>query len=488
MSLSERIAEGLKASFVAQLVYAVGTGALMLILARYLLDPEGYGLLYFALSILGVTQLVATLGLPKSGAKFVNEYVEKDASQIRFILRRTLGYTLAVTAVVCVGLLLVAPPAARYFDRSAVVPLLLVGSGYVALAALDVYVRLSFQAFNQLTYAAVVRSVNAVARLVFAVAFVLLGYGALGALFGYIVGFALALVVGFWILYSKFYTRYEPGEPEGGLGERIVRYSLPLTAMRGAELLDTKVDAILVGVLMNPTAVGFYVLSKQIVDFATIPAIALGSTVSPALGSEKAGNRGDRATELYEQSIVHILLLYVPATVGLFLVAEPTIEYVFGSEYAGAVPVLQVLSVWLLILAVSNVTSNALDYLGLAGARARVRAVTAVSNFLLNLLFIPQMGVSGAALATVVTSGVYCVAAVYFIHRELGLDLRYLSKRMVQICVVGAVMGVGVLLTLPYVSGVLTLVAAVAVGVAIWGTTATASGALDVERILGFLS
>jgi O-antigen/teichoic acid export membrane protein len=489
VSLSERIAEGLKASFVAQLVYAVGTGALTLILARYLLDPEGYGLLYFALSVLGVTQLVATLGLPKSGAKYVNEYVEKDASQVRFVLRRTLGYTLAVTTVVCAGLVVFAPPAARYFDRSAVIPFLLVGAGYVALAALDVYLRLSFQALNQLAYAAVVRSVNAVARLVFAVSFVLLGYGALGALFGYIAGFALAIVVGLWLLYSRFYTQYaEAEEPEPGLSRRIVRYSLPLTVMQGAELLDSKVDAVLVGLLMNPVAVGYYVLSKQIVDFSAVPAVAMGATVSPALGSEKAGDRSDRAARLYEQSLVHMLLLYIPAAVGLFLVAEPTIRYVFGSGYMDAVPVLQILSGWLVITSVTRVTSNALDYLGLAGARARVRGVTAVGNFVLNLLLIPPMGVAGAALATVLTSGTYAVTAVYFIHRELGLDLGYVARKGALVCAVGVAMGVGVSAALPHVSGPITLAAVVGVGVAIWGTTATASGVLDLKRIVAFLS
>lgn len=488
MSLKERIAEGLKASFVAQLVYALGTGALMIVLARYLLDPEGYGLLYFALSILGVTQLVATLGLPKSGAKYINEFLEKDTSQIPFILRRTLGYTLAVTAVVCVGLVTLSAPVANYFDRSEVVPFLVAGAGYVVLAALDMYIRLVFQALNKLTYAAVVRSLNAVSRLAFAVAFVLLGYGALGALFGYIAGFALALVVGFWLLYSKFYTRYENGDPEDGLTGRILRYSAPLTVMQGAELLDAKVDAILVGIMLNPVAVGFYVLSKQIIDFAAIPAVAMGATVSPALGSEKAGDRLDQAARLYEQSLVHMLLMYVPAGVGLFLVAEPTIRYVFGSEYLGAVPVLQVLSAWLVVLGVTHITSNALDYLGLAGARAKIRGAMAVSNFVLNIVLIPTMGVAGAAIATVITSGIYAATTVYFMHRELSLDLGYLAKRGVLICGVGAVMGVGVSLAVPYVSGLLTLAAAIAVGVAIWGTTATASGALDVKRVVSLLS
>lgn len=490
MNLVERISEGVKASFVAQLVHAVSTGVLMLVLARYLLDPDQYGLLYFALSILGVARLVATLGLPKSGAKYLNEYLETDPTQIPYIIRRTLSYTLVITAVVCVALVTLSAPVATRFGRADVVPFLVVGAGYVVFSGLEMLLRLSFQAFNKLFWSAVVRSVTSIGRLVFAVGFVLLGFDAIGALFGYIVGFGLGVTVGFWILYSRFYRKYreEAADPEPGLSKKIFRYSLPLTVMQGASLLDSKVDSILVGLLINPTAVGFYVLAKQIVDFASVPATSLGSAVAPALGSEKAGDRIGRAARLYEQSFVHMLLLYVPAGIGLFLVAEPTIRYVFGTGYLDAVPVLQVFSAWLVILGVTRITSNPLDYLGLAGARARIRGAMAVANFVLNLLFIPWLGVAGAALATVITTGIYVVTCVYFIHRELGLNLGYLARRGALVCGVGAVMGVGVSLAIPMVSGLLTLAAAIALGVAIWATTATASGALDVKRVLAILS
>ncbi|MFC4357810.1 oligosaccharide flippase family protein [Halobium salinum] len=488
MNLKERISEGVKASFVAQVVYALGTGALMIILARYLLTPDEYGLLYFALSILGVAQLVATLGLPKAGAKYLNEYLETDPGQIPHILRRTLTYTLAVTSVVCLALVTLSGPVATRLGHGEIVPFLVAGAAYVLFAGLDMSVRLAFQGINKLTWAAVVKSVSAVARLVFAVAFVLMGFDALGALFGYIVGFALGVAVGLWILYSRFYRTYDTATPDPSLSKKIVSYSLPLSVMNGAELLDKQVDSILIGFLMNPTAVGFYVLGKQIVDFASIPAVSLGATVAPALGTEKAGNRMQQAARLYEQSFVHMLLLYVPAGVGLFLVAEPTVRYVFGSEYLGAVPVLQIFSVWLVILGVAKVTTNPLDYLGLAGARARIRGAMAVSNFVLNLILIPRIGVAGAALATVVTTGIYVATCVYFMHRELSLNLDYLVKRGVLVCAVGVAMGIGVSIAVPYVSGLLTLAAVIGVGVVIWATTATASGALDVKRVMALLS
>jgi len=77
MSLSERLASGLKASLLAQAVFTISNGALVVLLTRTLGD-QGYGLLNFALSILGVAAIFGTLGLPKSAARYVTEYAETD--------------------------------------------------------------------------------------------------------------------------------------------------------------------------------------------------------------------------------------------------------------------------------------------------------------------------------------------------------------------------------------------------------------------------
>jgi len=55
--------------------------------------------------------------------------------------------------------------------------------------------------------------------------FVLAGFGALGAFFGYIVGYAVAAVIGMGILYYGFYVRYDAAdEYEDGLSRRLLEY------------------------------------------------------------------------------------------------------------------------------------------------------------------------------------------------------------------------------------------------------------------------
>lgn len=489
MTLSDRIARGVKASLFARVFYIGSNAALLVVLTR-LLGPGEYGQLYFALSVVGISMLFATLGVPKATARYVAEYAENDETQIPYLLERTLLVVLVLASIVAVVMALASGLITDLLGESEeMVPFLILGGLFVAAKGLHVYIKTVFQGFNRVTFSAIVSAVNGVARLGFAVLFVALGFGALGAMAGYVAAFLLAGAVGLVILYLKFYRKYErASEPEEGILRRVLEYSIPTTATRASVVLDSRVDTLLLGVLAGPVAVGFYTLARQIADVCIVPAQSIGYTITPAFGEQKAAGQISRAARLYEQALENVLLLYVPAGAGLILIAEPAIRYVFTEEYLGAVPIVQLFSLFILVRAVHKITGSGLDYLGLARVRAIARATSAVSNVGLNLLLIPRFGAVGAGLATVVTYSLYTLVNVYYIHREFSLQLTYLATRIAQIFAITAVMAGGVVLALPHVSDLPTLLGTIALGGAVWGVLVISSGLIDPNEVRSFLS
>jgi O-antigen/teichoic acid export membrane protein len=488
VSIANRISRGLRAELAAQVLYMAANAGLMVLLARYLLTPAEYGLLQFALPVVGVVAIFGTLGLPKSTARYVTEYAEQDPGQVPHVVGRALRFLLVLVAVVGTVLALGADALANWLNTPEAAPFLLAGVAYVAFRSFSNIAGLLFQAFNRVDYKAVVTATTAVVQFTAAVGLVLLGFGALGAFVGYVAGTAAAAIIGLLLLKWRFLADYEAApEMEEGLTRRLLEYSIPLTATRGANVLDKKVDAILVGALLNVTAVAYYALAKQVADFASMPATAFGFTVSPTIGEQSAGDHPDRATSLYQESLRYILLLYVPACFGIVLVAEPMIQYVFGSDYLPAVPVVQVFAGFVLVNAINQMTSDALDYLGRARSRAIVKSAMAVANFLLNLALIPLLGVLGAAIATVVTYSIYTFTNVYVIHSELGLDVPRIITDAGVVCLISLGMAAVVFISLPFVSGIVTLFVVVGVGLGSWAVLGTMSGLLDVERVVSVL-
>lgn len=488
MSVTDRIVRGFKATLAARVVDALANGLLMLLLARVLLTPDEYGLLFFVIAIVGVAQLVADLGLSRSAARYVSERKETHPGSVPFIVRTSMRYKLGLIVLVAGALVFGNGFVATVLDTPALAGPLVIAACYLAVQSLAAYAEILFQGFNRVVLSAVVRLTNNLSRLVAVVGLTTLGFGVTGALIGYVAGALLAATVGLGILYVRIYRSFEDTGGSRSLRRKIISYSVPLTASHSANILDKQIDTVLVGFFLNPLAVSYYVLSKQIAEFVMVPAGSLGFSVSPAYGERKANDALDHAARIYESTIEYVLLLYVPAAVGLILIAEPAISLVFGMAYAGAAPVLQVLGIYVVFQAITTVTTNGLDYLGRAKHRAIAKGLTSVANAGLNVALIPVYGVVGAAAATVVTFGVYTVVNVYVMHLELSLDFGRIARTLVLVCAVSVGMGLAVLSTLPYISNFAGLVGVVALGVFVWAVLAIASGLLQVRETVGVLS
>ena len=488
MAFADRLAYGVKASFAARIV-KIGTNALLLVvLTRYLFTTDQYGLLYTVISVVGVASMFATLGLPSSAARYVAEYSETDASQVPGILRVSVLFVLGFGLLTALVLTVFNTQIAALVGESAVAPLLFVAAVYVVFESLHKYLTGIFQGLNEIPTSAAINATAQIGRLLFVVGLVVLGWGVWGALAGYLLGFVLSVAIGGYLLYTRFYrTLSTAAEIEDGLVRRILEYSVPLTATRGATVVDKKIDTILVTALAGLTPAAFYTVAKQVADACVSPASSLGYTISPAFGEEKAGDRLERAARLYEYSLEHVLIFYIPATVGLVLVAEPTMRHVFGEDYLGATPVVQVFSLFILANAINKITTDSLDYLGRARIRAIFKGGMAVGNVSLNLLLIPIYGATGAAIASVITFGSYTVLCVYIMTTELPIRFGTILRSVARVLVIAAVMGLGVALLLPYVSGVVTLVAVIAAGGGIWLALSAAWGVIDIERLWSYV-
>lgn len=487
MSVTDRIIEGFKATLGARIVSNVANGLLMLVLARVLLSPDEYGLLFLVISITAIVQLGADLGIARSAARYVSERKESDPSTVPFILRTSMRYRLILVGIVSVAIVLGRDLIANVLDNPELSSLLLIGVLYLASQSIYSYYLAIFQGFNRVDLSATIEVINNVSRLLFVVGLAALGLGVAGALFGYVLGGVLGMIVGSVLLY-RLYASYEDGGGDRSLRNRILRYSVPLTATHSASIIDRRVDTVLVAYFVNPVAVSYYVLSKQISEFVMVPASSLGFSVSPTYGEQKANESLDHAARIYETTLQYVFLLYIPAAVGVLLVADPAITLIFGSGYAGAAPVLQVFGVYMIFQAVTKVTTNGLDYLGRANARAVAKGTTSVANVGLNVLLIPLYGATGAALATVVTFGIYTLANVYVMHSELSLDLLRIGRSFGLATIIALGMGAGVVFLVPYASNIPALAGVIAAGVAIWGVLATISGMVDPRETIAQLT
>ncbi|GAB3664695.1 flippase [Halopiger thermotolerans] len=503
MSATDELVSGFKANLAAKVVEVGVNGLLVLLLTNVFLTTGEYGLLYLAISICSVAIFFSRMGFAKSAARYVTEYRETDPSKIPFIVRRALAFNAVAIAIVAGTVLAFRGRIAAQFGEPDLVWLLSIGFLFIVARTLHSFGYFLCQGFNRVSWSALLLIVANLGILASVLSLLALGFGVAGALFGYVIGYALSATLGLTVLYrwvsradwnaggdagATESTESEDTAETESLTRRLVEYSLPLTVTGAASILYKRVDIVLVGAILSPVAVGYYTLGKQLTEFVTAPASSLGFALAPAYGESKSSDDLERAAEIYRTTFEYNLLFYVPAAAGIALVADPAIRYVFGAGYLGAIPIVQVLAAFVVLQSINKITDDALDFLGRARHRALSKGGTAVLNFVLNLVFLPTIGVVGAALSTVISYAIMVGINVYLIHSELSLPLRSLFRTALTVCTIALGMSLIVVLGLPYVSSVVSLVAIVCLGVASWLALAVTSGLLDLRRAVAQLS
>lgn len=485
MSLASELGDRFRVEFAGKTVSVV-SGAILTILLARLLNPGDYGLLFLALSVLGTIQLFSKLGIAKSASRYVAEYKETDRGQVPHILRFSFLLNVATIAIICILLLITGPFISGILGEQDLSILLLYGIYIVVFGTAMAYARHILQGFEYIQGAAVLLMVDRVTRLIIVLGLVLFGYGAIGAIIGYAVAHMVASAIGLFYIYWEIYSKIQPVEIESGIRRRIAEYTIPLTATNAASILE-KADTILVGFFLGPISVAYYTIGKQVITFLETPMSALGFTISPTYGAQISKGNTETAAKIYEDALIHGLLLYIPATAGLLLVAGPIVELIFGSQYLGGVQVLQVLTVYAVLKSITEITGRGLDYLGRARERAIAKGATSILNIVLNIILIPWIGVVGAAISTVGAYSIYTFINIYVMYIEITFNKTLVARKVLNISLIALAMSVFIYPMSIYVTGIFTLILVICVGFTIWLILAIITGMLDINRISSIL-
>lgn len=471
-----------KATLVSKIFAAVAGGLLMVFLARELSSNE-YGLLFFAISVVSVGTYFSKLGFGESAARYIAQYKTDEQSQIYHIIRYSSVLLLLSSSIVAVLFGVFNSQMAALLNEPDIAPFLLIAVIYIPVASFFQYTTSVLQGFEKIHLSAIGSILFTLFEVTTVVILVVLGFGAVGAFWGYTAGYFVALMATTGMVLYIVYPLYQQRQtPEDDLLKRIFEYNLSLSATKGGSLLDKEVDTVLVGFFAGPVAVSFYVIGKQLTEFVKAPADALGYTLAPSYGSAKSSGDLTQASRTYEQAIIYTLLLYIPAAAGIVIVADPLINYVFGPEYGGAIVVIQLFSFYVILRGVMENTSTGLDFLGRARSRAIAKGITSVGNVLLNLLLIPLFGVVGAVVATLITYSVYTMLNLYIISTEMDLHAKTIYSKLFLISIVTLIMSAIVLYLRQYVTGLITLIGAILIGVGVWAVVSIALGLIDYKK------
>ena len=209
-----------------------------------------------------------------------------------------------------------------------------------------------------------------------------------------------------------------------------------ITGLTGALLGSA--DTILVGYFLSNSEIGMYRTAFQLATIALFVMVALRTALYPKIASwMKGGETGSIETAL-SRAITYSLALAVPAACGAWVIGSSLLYYLYGAPFVAAGPALSLLFMVEIVTVFLSLETMCLGALNLPKSVFVVTAIGAASTILLDILLIPVFGITGAALALLIGTGIFAMAAHMILRKRIKVRIE--KKPVASIIVSSVVM------------------------------------------------
>ena len=405
--------------------------ATVVILAR-LLGPSDYGAAAIAISLASFAPSLGDMGI---GSALVQ--TERATRLVRSTaLWGSVGFGLALAAV----FVALAGPVGRFLDDPTIGTMVAVCALTFAIYSLGstsqaMFMRaMNFRAI-ELRYmlALVVAGVASIAAAVF-------GLGAWALVLQQIV-LASTLVAALW-----WHAGWRPAlEFSPAIFRDLSAFALRVAAGRWARLVELIVLSLLIGKLLGIASLGVwtFAMSAVVLPLGVI-AIPIGEVLFSAFS--RIRNDRERVAALWLDSIGFLAAVLFPLLTGLIVVAPDVIPLAFGQQWSVAVPVLQILSIYVIIRSLQAWNSMVLD----AAGKPQITMWTQAAALCLTPVAVAvgaQWDIEGVAVAFVISQFLAVeVPSLIFVLLELRLAPRRVAARLSGVAVATLAMAIVCLL------------------------------------------
>lgn len=409
-------------------ILAIGT-----ILLQVVISEQAYGL--YAISLIPATTILLfqELGV---GPALVRHCAKcksvNNVSATREAIIAGLSFEVATGLALTILSLLLANLTASVIGRPESAFLIAVASVIILFTALLTTSKSTFIGFERMDLYVVVVTCQTATQCAISLLLVSQGYGALGALLGYISGCIAGGATSIGLLYFKILRRLKNTGKERDSLFRTLRplltFGFPLAVGSILAGLLAQFYSFTMAIFVKDAAIiGNY---KTATNFATLLAFfstPISTVLFPAFSKIDPKNEKEILRTVFKSAVKYTAMLIVPATLAMMVLSQTLISTIYGGKWLIA-PYFLTLYVTINILTIFG-NLAAFSLLTAAGKTRLLVRLYALSLFIgipLALFIVPTFGIPGLILVNIVGGLPSMSIAVYWVwrHYEVVLDFR----------------------------------------------------------------
>ena len=202
---------------------------------------------------------------------------------------------------------------------------------------------------------------------------------------------------------------------------------LPFMLLGGMYVITSRSDTLMLGTILGAEASGLYNPVIRGVQLLAFVLTAVNNVLSPNVAGLYAEHKIEKMQQVVTQSSRIMLLVALPMA-GILIFGGNWYLALFGQEFIPARSALTILCIGQLFSITSGSVGMILTMTGNEKTNLRASTINVVSNIILNWLWIPLWGISGAAAATAVSTVAVNIFKVISVRQKVGIDPTALGK------------------------------------------------------------
>jgi O-antigen/teichoic acid export membrane protein len=182
----------------------------------------------------------------------------------------------------------------------------------------------------------------------------------------------------------------------------------------------TDLDTVILSLNRSPEEVGWYKAAYNLTQrFLFIP-LAVVTPLTPQM-SRHFGLSKERVHQTFNSVFKFMAVVSMPIGVGISVLAQPIVLFLYGEVYLPSVPVLAILIWTIPLLSLSWMFGSLTTASDKEKKAVRVYFLAFLLNLCTNLFVIPRYGYIGAAVTTVTTEAAALVMFYMVLHTDFPL-------------------------------------------------------------------
>lgn len=206
--------------------------------------------------------------------------------------------------------------------------------------------------------------------------------------------------------------------------KELLKTSFPMMLATSVLLIMSWVDTIMIGIFCTETEVGIYNGTLRLAMAIGIVLGAVNSITAPKISETYNSGDIEKFKKIVRSSTRIIFFSTLPIFF-VFITFPKFILSILGPDFVVAKSVFIILLLGKMIASMSGSVGVILQMVGKEKVFQNIVSIALIFNIILNLLLIPKMGISGAAIASAFSIIFWNISAVIYIYRKYNVSTFY---------------------------------------------------------------